>query len=177
MNQEEQGLMEPTIEFVTRIVVRDNPEAPGGKAAFPIYKGSRKAGTREFTGRVAVTDKNRFTPLWRRSVVQAARPNGVAVVRPVLVEPLIVRLHFTLRRPVSVSEKKRPYPIVKPDVDNLVKPTYDALTDSGIWLGDQLVIGQVTMKAYVDGYHGDGTPAMDVPGCVIEIFKIVTQSP
>lgn len=164
--------MKARTEFVIRIIVRDNPEVPGGKAAFPIYKGSKKKGTQEFTGRVAITDKNRLTPLWRRSVITAARPNGTAAVRPVLDMPLIVRLHFTLSRPVSVSERKRPYPIVKPDVDNLVKPTYDALTNSGIWKDDNLIIGQVTSKAYVNGYHADGTPALDEPGCVIEIFKI-----
>lgn len=160
--------------FIARIIVLDNPEAPGGKAAFPIYRGSKKAGTRTFTGKVAVTDHNRLTPLWRRSVVQAARPDGTAIVRPVLTGPLVIRLMFTLPRPHSVSATKRPYPIVRPDVDNLVKPTQDALTDAGIWKDDALVISSVISKAYEAGSHADGTPALDVPGCVIEIFQVLS---
>lgn len=167
-------LVRAPTEFVVQIIVRDNPEAPGGKAAFPIYRGSKSKGTREFTGRVAVADRNALTPLWRRSVVKAARPNGRALVRPVLTEPLIVRLLFALPRPVSVRHTVRPYPIVRPDVDNLVKPTHDALTDSGIWKDDALVISLMTSKAYVNGFHADGTSALDVPGCVIEIYKIIS---
>lgn len=166
--------MRAQMEFVVKIIVRDNPEAPGGKAAFPIYRGSRKAGTREFTGRVAITDRNTLTPLWRKSVVKAARPDGTAIVRPVLTGPLVLRLLFTLPRPVSISAMKRPYPIVRPDVDNLVKPTHDALTDSGVWKDDALIISEITSKAYVNGYHVDGTCALNEPGCVIEIFRVVT---
>lgn len=160
------------MRLAARFTVRDNPEAPGGKAAIPIYRGSRKNGTREFTGKVAVIDKNSLTPLWRRAVIQAARPNGRPVVRPVLDGPLVVRMFFTLRRPVSISEKKRPYPSVRPDVDNLTKPTYDAITTSGIWKDDALVISSIISKAYENGYHPDGTPALNEPGCVVEIFTI-----
>lgn len=164
--------MRPPTEFVVRIVVRDNPEAPGGKSGFAIYRGSAKRGTREFTGKVAIVDRNKLVPLWRRSVISAARPGGISAVRPVLDEPLIVRLMFSLRRPASVSVTKRPYPITKPDVDNLVKPTHDALTDAGIWKDDSRVISLISSKAYVNGFHADGTPAMDEPGCVVEIFRV-----
>lgn len=169
-------ILRARMELACRFVVRDNPEAPGGKAAFPIYKGSKKNGTQVFTGRVAVVDKNSLTPLWRKSVVQAARPNGRPVVR-VLDGPLVIRVLFTLRRPVSISEKKRPYPIVRPDVDNLTKPTYDAITASGLWKDDALIISQINSKAYVNGYHPDGTPALDEPGCVVEIFRVFPPSP
>lgn len=166
--------MRPQTKHVVTITVRDNPEAPGGKSGFAIYRGSAKRGTREFTGKVAIVDRNKLVPLWRRSVVSAARPGGVAAVRPVLDEPVIVRLMFSLPRPASISAMKRPYPTVKPDVDNLVKPTHDALTDAGIWKDDARVISMISSKAYVNGFHADGTPAMDEPGCVIEIFKIAS---
>lgn len=164
--------MRAEMHLRAKFEVRDNPEAPGGKAAVPIYRGSRANGTREFTGKVAVFDKSRAVPLWRRAVVQAARPNGRPLVRPVLTEPLVVRLFFTVPRPVSVSVTKRPYPIVKPDVDNLVKPTHDAITNAGIWKDDAQVISIITSKAYAGFFHPDGTPAMDEPGCVIEIFSV-----
>jgi crossover junction endodeoxyribonuclease RusA len=155
--------------------VFDDPEAPGGKAAFPIYRGSKKAGTQIFTGKVAITDKNRRVPLWRASVTAAARPNGVPLVSPALTGPLVIRLRYTIKRPVSVSPRVRPYPTVKPDLDNLVKPTQDAITGAGLWRDDALIVSSITSKAYEGGWHADGTPAMDVPGCVVEIFRVVAH--
>lgn len=41
--------------------------------------------------------------------------------------PLSLEIVFTLRRPKSVSEKKRKYPTTKPDIDNLLKSFLDGL--------------------------------------------------
>jgi len=163
--------VKPRYELAVAFRVLDNPEAPGGKAGIPVYRGSRKNGSREFTGRVNVIDKNtRAVALWRSSVMTACRPGGVPLVRPGLDEPLAVRYFFTLKRPASV---RRPYPSVKPDVDNLVKGTADAITASGLWRDDALVISAVISKAYAGGAHPDGTPALSVPGCVVEIYRIM----
>ena len=163
--------MKPTYELAVAFRVLDNPEAPGGKGAIPVYRGSKRNGTRTFTGRVNVVDKNhKAVTLWRASVVEACRPGGKPLVSPGLNEPLVVRYFFALRRPASV---RRPYPSVKPDVDNLVKGTADAITDSGLWRDDALVISQVISKAYAGGHHPDGTAALTVPGCVVEIYRIM----
>lgn len=154
--------------------VLDNPEAPGGKGAIPIYRGSARNGTREFTGRVNVVDKNRAVTRWRESVMAACRPGGRPLVSPGLDGPLVVRYFFTLARPATV---RRAYPSVKPDVDNLVKGTGDAITASGLWRDDALVISAVISKAYAGGFHPDGTAALPVPGCVIEIFTILPPTP
>jgi len=162
--------MRASMSLAVRFTVLDNPEAPGGKSAVPIYRGSRKNGTREFTGRVAVFDKNSQAALWRRSVAEACRPNGRPLVR--LDGPLVVRMFFTLHRPASITRTKRPYPMVRPDVDNLMKPTNDAITASGLWKDDALVISSISSKAYAEWSHPDGTPALNEPGCVVEIFRI-----
>lgn len=163
--------MKPGLVLAVAFSVLDNPEAPGGKAGIPIYRGSRKAGTREFTGRVNVVDKNhKAVTAWRESVFKAARPNGVPVLSPGLDEPLIVRFMFSLKRPPSV---KRPYPSVRPDVDNLTKGTCDAITEAGIWRDDGLIICEMLSKAYCGYFHADGTPALEIPGCVIQIYTIL----
>lgn len=162
--------MRASSDLAVVITINDDPEAPGGKNGFAIYRGSAARGTREFTGRVVITDKNPDVQLWKQSVILAARPNGRALVN--LDCPLIVRYRFTLKRPTSVSVRKRPYPIVRPDWDNLIKGTQDALTEAGIWRDDSLIIDGGGSLAYTGYFHADGTPAMDQPGCVVEIFSI-----
>ncbi len=169
--------MKPSLVLAVAFSVLDNPEAPGGKAGIPIYRGSRKAGTQEFTGRVNVIDKNHKAVMaWRESVFGAARPDGVPLLSPGLSEPLIMRLMFSLKRPPSVSLKSRPYPIVRPDVDNLSKGTIDAITKAGIWRDDALLISVMLSKAYCGYFHADGTPALEIPGCVVQIYRILPPS-
>lgn len=55
---------------------------------------------------------------------------------------------FWLRRPPSISEKKRPLPSVKPDLDKLLRSTMDALTTSGTLADDARVVGTRVYKKY-----------------------------
>lgn len=67
--------------------------------------------------------------------------------------PVVVDLAFTLPRPPSVSVKRRPQPVVKPDLDKLVRSVLDALT--GICIKDDAqVVEIVASKGYDD--EGDG---------------------
>lgn len=167
----------PRLVLAVAFSVLDNPEAPGGKAGIPIYRGSKARGTREFTGRVNVIDKNhKAVSAWRESVFGAARPDGVPLLSPGLDGPLIMRLMFSLNRPKSVSLKSRPYPTVRPDVDNLSKGTIDAITNAGLWRDDALLVSVMLSKAYCGYFHVDGTPALEIPGCVVQIYTIMPPS-
>ena len=44
-------------------------------------------------------------------------------------EPISLVLSFSFIRPKSVSEKKRPYHTVKPDLDKLIRAVLDSLTN------------------------------------------------
>lgn len=157
------------VELALSIMVPGDPVSPGGKASVPIYRGSKRNNTREFTGRVATFDKKKAVIPWRAAITAAVRKDGLCVIEP-LDGPLHVSMYFTLGRPRTVT---RVFPTVIPDVDNLVKPTYDALTKGGVWKDDKLIISQFTSKAYVGGSHPDGTPALDHPGVSISIYRIL----
>ena len=66
---------------------------------------------------------------------------------PPLEGAIRVTLHFLLLRPPSVSEKKRPYPSVMPDVDKLARAALDAMT--GICFKDDAqVVFLEAVKSY-----------------------------
>ena len=77
--------------------------------------------------------------------------------------PLEVIIEFFITRPKSVSIEKRPYPIVKPDLDNFIKGVLDGL--NGItWYDDNQIINLTARKRYA----APGTTG----GIVIDIRKV-----
>ena len=58
-----------------------------------------------------------------------------------------LRVEFRLLRPKSVSVKKRPDPITRPDLDNLIKAVKDALTGV-LWRDDSQIIELEAKKVY-----------------------------
>lgn len=74
----------------------------------------------------------------------------------VLIDTAIkLEVEFRLLRPKSVSVKKRPEPITRPDLDNLVKAVKDALTGV-LWRDDSQVIELEAKKVY------DNPPGVDI---------------
>lgn len=67
-------------------------------------------------------------------------------------EPLAIDLFFNLVRPKTVD---RPYPSVKPDVDNLIKAVLDAL-NKVIWKDDCQICVLNVSKTYAN----DGKPSI-----------------
>jgi len=61
--------------------------------------------------------------------------------------PVQVEVIFNIKRPKSVSEKKRKYPIVKPDIDNYIKALFDAMNGI-VWKDDSLVVQCKVQKLY-----------------------------
>jgi Holliday junction resolvase RusA-like endonuclease len=70
--------------------------------------------------------------------------------RPPITEPVHLRVSFFLPKPKSLKiEEGRDTPHVKkPDVDNLLKATMDAMTDGGVWKDDALVFATSADKWY-----------------------------
>lgn len=165
------------MEHLGSAVVLGQPQEGGNKSAIPIYRGSRAKGTREFTGRHVVlegkTPKKRIqVRAWRELVSEAVRESPLWKHRG-LESPIVAKWYFTMRSPIKIPKERLGFPAVKPDVDKLVRATCDAVTDSGFWNDDGLIVSEIISKAYVGMMHADGTPALDEPGCVIEIFRIL----
>lgn len=81
--------------------------------------------------------------------------------------PVELHVTFYLERPASISMSKRPFPIVPPDVDKLVRAIGDGLTDAGVWGDDSQVVLLVASKEYADAQE---------PGALIAIRRLDMSS-
>ena len=77
--------------------------------------------------------------------------------------PLRLAVVFFLPRQKKDKAHEALAPVEKPDIDNLVKGTMDALTRAGAWHDDSQVVELWTQKCYSDG---SGT------GALIQLFKM-----
>jgi Holliday junction resolvase RusA-like endonuclease len=99
---------------------------------------------------------------WKQAVALASMPHRQ---REPITGPIIVSVTFFMPRPKSLCRKKDPDGVIphtaKPDVDNLIKALFDALTDAGMWRDDAQVY-ETSVRKY---YHGKGGVAC----CHVEI--------
>lgn len=158
-------------------VVYGVPAPQGSKKAHAIYRGSTKNGTRQFTGKVTVTEMSKRVAPWReavRSAVEEAIRLQAAhdAWEGVLDGPVEVHITFALPRPKSVSVTRRPWPAVTPDLDKLIRSTLDGISMGGAWADDKLAVRIGVEKVYA------GTPgALPRPGAVIDLWTLEGVSP
>ncbi len=114
-------------------------------AGEPVAQGSMRGFTRP-GGKVGMTSSNERTLKPWRAVLSAALQDAVDEV---LTGPVAVTLTFLLRRPKSVSVRKRPYPHVRPDIDKLARAVLDAMTGTMI-ADDSQVISLILSKHYAE---------------------------
>jgi crossover junction endodeoxyribonuclease RusA len=113
-----------------------------------------KGSTRAFVvnGRAVTTNANKRTKDWQTLVSMAAQERRPDKPIEGAVDILI---NFYLPRPKSVSEKKRPLPIVRPDLDKLIRCVLDSLT--GIYFKDDAQVCEIkAIKRY------DETPRVEI---------------
>ena len=113
----------------------------------PVTQGSAKAfvipGKDGSRPRAILThDKRAELNNWRQRIGLAGFQAIVRKARPQ--EPVCLEATFVLPRPASVSEKKRPLPIAKPDLDKLLRALKDGLT--GINYDDDAQVCEVIAK-------------------------------
>lgn len=90
-------------------------------------------------------------------LIEAGAPFGGA---------LDVDLVFRVARPKAATPKKRPFPSVKPDIDNFAKMVLDALNPAerlyfrGAWEDDAQVVELTVKKLYADAENPEGTYIM-----------------
>lgn len=132
----------------------------------PAPQGSKRV----FQGRV-VEAAGQKLKVWRKAIAAACQ-NLLSEEHSLLLGPVRVEVDFYLPRPSSVSMKKRPLPIVPPDVDKLARACLDGLgqgfdtgkVGDGILFGDDSQVTElVARKFYADDRE---------PGAVIRIFAL-----
>ena len=87
---------------------------------------------------------------WKSQVTLAALPyRGLFATGTLRLE-----VEFYLPRPKA--RKNDDYVAVKPDIDNLLKSTMDALSNAGVWHDDAQVAAVVMSKRYEQANHTVG---------------------
>ena len=112
----------------------------------PAPQGSKTPDKRK-DGSVYVRDANPNLKDWRYGVHFVLQSKGKG---PPWEGPICLELEFQLLRPPSVSEKKRPYPTVKPDLGKLGRAVEDAM--KGIALRDD---AQIVVCSYSKRYRDE----------------------
>ena len=141
--------MRRTISFMV-----DGIPAPKGSYR-PITQKSRISG-KPVTRLIPMSRKEKP---WRQAVVRAVSPYIRSVGRQIIA-PVEVTMIFFLPRPKTVS---RETPTVKPDLDKLLRSTFDGLTDSGIIKDDSQITRVEAAKNYA-------APPLSYPGASIQLW-------
>ena len=134
----------------------------------PAPQGSK----RHVGGGVMIESSKKVKP-WRQDVVAAAveaaamAPDFTPFTGPVRAHITFVfsrpKGHFGTGRNAGIVKPSAPVLVsTKPDIDKLVRSTFDALSTAGIWRDDNLAAKVVAEKVYGD--H---------PGAIIDLTALV----
>ena len=107
-------------------------------------------------GRVVMVEASKKVKPWRDAVTKQTQLTMRN--RETMTNPVELTLVFYLPRPKTAT---RLFPSVKPDLDKLIRSTFDGLTSGGLYLDDALVVAVTATKLY----------ATDKTGCSIHVAE------
>lgn len=121
-------------------------------------------GSKRHVGKGRMVENSKKVGPWRESVKAAALTAianadvGMVWSKFPLKGPLRIRIEFLLSRPKGhfgtgknadqLKQAAPRFPASTPDIDKLVRCTFDALTEAGIWLDDSQVVTLVAYKRF-----------------------------
>jgi Holliday junction resolvase RusA-like endonuclease len=130
-------------------------------------------GSKRHIGGGRLVEQSKAVKPWRKNVRAAAE---AAVVFGMLTDPLSgplqVDITFTVRKPVSAPKRRRTWPAVRPDLDKMLRSTFDALTEARVWSDDGQVVEVTGRKVYPDEHES----ALSAPGAVIRVWQISDEA-
>ena len=109
----------------------------------PAPQGSKTG--KVVNGRVIMWEASAKVKPWREAVTKKTAQHMSWEGLNAITNPVEIALIFHLQKPKSV---KRDFPSVKPDLDKLVRSTFDGLTTGGLYEDDALVIALSASKIY-----------------------------
>lgn len=122
----------------------------------PAPQGSKRV----FNGRVVEASGEKLKR-WRKAIAAECQRVKQENENIFFTHGVVVEVDFYLPRPASVSQKKRPHPIVPPDLDKLARGMLDGIGQSEvIWGDDSQVINLIARKYYAD---------LEAPGAIVTI--------
>lgn len=155
---------------------------------FAVYGTPGPQGSKNFMGVTSggfgkMVESSKKVKPWRDAVrADAIQARQVLPGFVLLDEPLCVEMVFTSVRPKShyrtgrnahlLRDQAPLRPVAKPDASKLCRSTEDALTDAGVWKDDARVV-EYTRLAKV--YAGEDKDALDSPGVLIRIYRLIKQ--
>lgn len=143
-------------------------------------------GSKRHVGRGVMVESSKKVKPWREGVHWAAR-EWIAAWKPTidlrpfalnyaqwvpLDCPLLVRMVFTMPKPLSAPKTRRTWPMRTPDLSKLLRSTEDALTTAGLWRDDARVV-EYARAAKV--YPLEDPEALEAPGVRI-VIEVVPES-
>jgi Holliday junction resolvase RusA-like endonuclease len=109
----------------------------------PAPQGSKNGFVKN--GRVVMVESSKKVKPWREAVALHTQKQLENLYHFPYSQPVEIALVFHLPRPKSVS---RVWPSVKPDLDKLIRSTFDGLTTGGLYTDDALIVAVSASKQY-----------------------------
>lgn len=110
----------------------------------PAPQGSKKV----IRGRIIEASGDKLKR-WRRAIADECQRVKEENPEVFFTDAVFVQVRFYLPRPKSVPEKKRPLPIVPPDLDKICRGLLDGIGQSEvIWGDDSQVVKLLAEKVY-----------------------------
>jgi len=139
------------------------PQPQGSKA----FKGISRS------GRAIMVESAKGLKPWRttcHTVIMAAVQR--AGIRPAggypLLGPVAVDLVFTMPKPKSAPKTRLTWPVVKPDIDKIVRALLDSAKTAGLYVDDSQVVDVHAWKVYPSEAPG----ALSRPGVTATVYLI-----
>jgi Holliday junction resolvase RusA-like endonuclease len=111
------------------------------------------------SGRVVMVESSKKVKPWRSAVTEQTARYLSWNTLEAMSTPVEIALVFHLPKPKTVTRK---WPAVKPDLDKLIRSTFDGLTTGGLYTDDALVIAVSASKQYATDRIGCQVIASEV---------------
>lgn len=130
-------------------------------------------GSKRHIGHGRMVEMSKRLKPWRAAVraalLQAADPRTFPIFPRET--PVLAELVFTIAAPQRLPKSRPTWPIRQPDLDKLVRSTFDAISDSGIWGDDAQVIRLIAEKTYPTHAITATGQARPTTGCHIRLSQ------
>src|SRR6195952_3495259 len=116
--------------------------------SFRVYGTPAPQGSKRHVGNGRMIESSAKVKPWREAVKWAyLASDELSMCTPSIEGPVGVTVVFSLTRPAS-TPKRVTAPAKRPDLDKLLRSTFDALGDAGVWKDDSQVVWVSASKVF-----------------------------